>query len=45
MTGDGVATVIGEKRSIAVKAGKFSDAFAANGVHLYSVDLGAVSCP
>ncbi len=45
MTGDGVATAIGESRSIPVKAGKFSDAFAANGVHLYSIDLSAVTCP
>jgi hypothetical protein len=45
MTGNGVATVIGESRSIPVEAGAFSDAFAANGVHIYSIDLAAVTCP
>ncbi len=45
MTGDGVATVIGESRSIPVEAGTFSDPFAANGVHIYSIDLAAVTCP
>jgi hypothetical protein len=45
MTGDGTATVIGENRTIPVKAGKFSDAFGANAVHLYSIDLSAVTCP
>jgi hypothetical protein len=36
MTGSGVATVVGENRTIPVVAGKFSDAFAANGVHIYA---------
>jgi hypothetical protein len=45
MTGHGVATVIGESRSIPVEAGTFSDAFAANAVHIYSIDLAAVTCP
>jgi hypothetical protein len=44
MTGNGSATVVGENRTIAVTAGKFSDAFAANGVHIYEIDLGAVTC-
>jgi hypothetical protein len=45
MTGSGVATVVGENRTIPVVAGKFSDAFAANGVHVYTIDLSAVTCP
>jgi hypothetical protein len=44
MTGNGVATVVGENRTIDVAAGKFSDAFAANGVHIYQIDLAAVTC-
>ena len=45
MTGSGVATVVGENRTIPVVAGRFSDAFAANGVHIYTIDLSAVTCP
>ncbi len=45
MTGDGVATVIGESRTINVTSGKFSDAFAANAVHIYQIDLAAAQCP
>ncbi len=45
MTGNGSATVIGESRSVAVTAGTFSDAFAANAVHLYQLDLSQVTCP
>ncbi len=45
MTGDGVAQVVGEGRSVDVKAGQFSDAFAANGVHIYTVDLSTAKCP
>jgi hypothetical protein len=45
MTGNGTATVIGESRTIPITAGKFSDAFAANGVHIYQVDLSMVTCP
>ncbi|MGH7293463.1 MAG: hypothetical protein ACRELB_00950 [Polyangiaceae bacterium] len=45
MTGSGTATVVGENRSIPVASGKFSDAFAANAVHIYSIDLSAVACP
>jgi hypothetical protein len=45
MTGDAVATVVGEGRTIPVKAGTFSDAFAANAVHIYTIDLSAVTCP
>jgi hypothetical protein len=44
MTGNGVATVVGESRTIPVAAGKFSDAFAANAVHIYKIDLAAVTC-
>jgi hypothetical protein len=44
MTGNGVAKVLGENRTIDVTAGKFSDAFAANGVHVYSLDLSTVTC-
>ncbi|HUB09512.1 MAG TPA: hypothetical protein VMB50_21085 [Myxococcales bacterium] len=45
MTGNGTATVIGEGRTLPVTAGAFSDAFAANAVHLYQIDLSAVTCP
>ena len=44
MTGDGVATVVGEGRTIDVTAGKFSDAFADSGVHIYKIDLASVTC-
>ncbi len=44
MTGNGVAKVVGEGRTIDVVAGKFSDAFAANAVHIYVLDLSAVTC-
>ncbi len=44
MTGNGVATVVGENRTVAITAGKFSDAFAANAVHIYTIDLAAVTC-
>jgi hypothetical protein len=45
MTGDAVAAVVGEGRTVPVKAGSFSDAFAANGVHIYSIDLATATCP
>jgi hypothetical protein len=45
MTGTGVAAVVGENRTIRVVAGGFSDAFGESGVHIYQVDLSAVSCP
>jgi len=45
MTGDATATVLGESRTVPVTAGKFTDAFAANGVHIYEIDLSTVSCP
>ena len=44
MTGNGTATVVGENRTVTITAGKFSDAFAANGVHIYKIDLAAVTC-
>jgi len=44
MTGNGKATVVGESRTIDIAAGAFSDAFAANGVHIYQVDLSAATC-
>ena len=44
MTGNGVAEVVGENRTIDVVAGSFSDAFGANGVHIYRIDLSAVTC-
>jgi hypothetical protein len=45
MTGNGVAQVLGEDRTIDVTAGRFSDSFAASGVHLYALDLSSVTCP
>jgi hypothetical protein len=44
MTGNATAKVIGENRTINVTAGKFSDAFAANGVHIYQIDFATASC-
>jgi hypothetical protein len=44
MSGAGTATVVGESRTVNIAAGKFSDAFAANDVHIYQIDLGAVRC-
>jgi hypothetical protein len=44
MTGDAVATVVGESRTLPITAGAFSDDFAANGVHIYSVDLVTITC-
>jgi hypothetical protein len=45
MSGGGVATVVGESRTVKVTAGKFSDPFAASGVHIYQIDLTAATCP
>jgi hypothetical protein len=45
MSGGGTATVMGESRTVNIAAGKFSDAFAANDVHLYEIDLTAATCP
>jgi len=44
MTGNAAATVVGENRAIDVKAGSFSDAFAANGAHVYRIDLSTATC-
>jgi hypothetical protein len=44
LTGKGSATVVGENRTIDVVGGKFTDMFAANAVHIYKLDLAAVTC-
>jgi hypothetical protein len=44
MSGYGVVTVLGENRSFAVTDGTFEDVFAANDVHIYEIDLSAVTC-
>jgi hypothetical protein len=44
MTGNGSAIVNGESRSLPVTAGKFSDNFAANDVHIYEIDLTSAVC-
>jgi hypothetical protein len=44
MTGNATATVAGEGRTLGVVAGKLTDDFAANGVHIYEIDLGAAAC-
>ncbi len=44
MTGDATAKVVGENRNVNVTAGKFSDAFAANGVHIYQIDFATATC-
>jgi hypothetical protein len=45
MSGGGVATVVGESRTVKVATGKFSDSFAASDVHVYQIDLTAATCP
>jgi hypothetical protein len=45
MTGNAVATVVGEGRTLDVTAGKFSDSFSANGAHVYTIDLLSAKCP
>ena len=45
MTGNGVAKVVSESRSVPITSGKFSDDFAANGVHVYQIDLSDAKCP
>lgn len=38
VTGNGKATVVGEQRTVDIKGGVFSDAFAENDVHIYQLD-------
>jgi hypothetical protein len=45
LTGSARVTVVDENRTIALTGGQFTDMFAANGVHIYEVDLSAVTCP
>ncbi len=45
MSGGGLATVAGESRTVEIAAGRFSDAFAANDVHIYQIDLTTATCP
>ena len=44
MTGNATATVVGEDRLIGVTGGAFEDAFAANDVHIYEIDLTSATC-
>jgi hypothetical protein len=44
LEGKAVATVVGESRTLDVVGGTFSDAFVANGVHIYTIDLSTVTC-
>ena len=44
LTGHGVATVLGENRSVTVTGGMYDDDFVANDVHLYRIDLTSVTC-
>jgi len=44
LSGSGMATVVGENRTVPVSAGVFTDAFATNDVHIYQVDLSAIAC-
>jgi hypothetical protein len=44
LSGSGSATVVGENRTVSITAGAFTDAFAANDVHIYQVDLSAITC-
>lgn len=45
MSGNAVAKVVGENRTVNVTAGKFSDAFANSGVHIYQIDFASATCP
>lgn len=45
VTGNGVATVLGESRTVDIKTGAFSDDFAANDVHIYQIDYSKITCP
>ena len=46
MTGDGNADRRGrEPHRRSISAGAFADAFAANDVHIYEIDLTAATCP
>jgi hypothetical protein len=44
MSGSGIVDVVDENRTLPVTAGKFTDAFAANGTHVYKIDMSAVTC-
>ncbi len=44
LSGSGSATVVGENRTVSISAGVFSDAFAANDVRIYQVDLSTIAC-
>jgi hypothetical protein len=44
MTGNAMATVVGENRTTTVTNGKFSDAFSASGAHVYEIDLSTATC-
>ena len=44
MSGDATATVVGEGRTVDIVAGKWTDGFGANAVHLYELELAGVSC-
>jgi hypothetical protein len=45
LTGTGTATVVGESRTVPIAGGMFTDMFAANATHVYSIDLAGVKCP
>jgi hypothetical protein len=45
MAGETIATVVGENRNVNVVGGTFADAFDANGVHIYRIDLSTATCP
>jgi len=44
MSGNGIVDVVNEHRILPVTAGTFSDSFAANGAHVYKIDMSAVTC-
>jgi hypothetical protein len=44
MSGDADAAVVGEDRTVKVVAGRFSDKFGANGVHICKIDFASVTC-
>jgi hypothetical protein len=44
LMGNATVDVVGENRTVNLVGGMFSDSFAANDVHIYSMDLSTVTC-
>jgi hypothetical protein len=44
MTGSATAEVVDEQRNVSVTHGVLTDAFGANAVHIYKIDLSQATC-